>query len=105
MTRQKSSESKGNFTFIVDDKTVCRSFSDFRDPDNASRMRELLSMQKLYDSVSAKLLKDRNDFTSASILDRNRLYNEILQLEEQQHQLAQQIQFLEKEIRNNELSN
>ena len=105
MTRQKSSESKGNFTFIVDDKTVCRSFSDFRDPDNASRMRELLSMQKLYDSVSAKLLKDRNDYTSASILDRNRLYNEILQLEEQQHQLAQQIQFLEKEIRNNELSN
>lgn len=105
MTRQKSSESKGYFTFIVDDKTVCRSFSDFRDPDNASRMRELLSMQKLYDSVSAKLLKDRNDYTSASILDRNRLYNEILQLEEQQHQLAQQIQFLEKEIRNNELSN
>jgi len=105
MTRQKSSESKGNFTFIVDDKTVCRSFSDFRDPDNASRMRELLSMQKLYGSVSAKLLKDRNDYTSASILDRNRLYNEILQLEEQQHQLAQQIQFLEKEIRNNELSN
>lgn len=106
MTRQKSSESKkGNFTFIVDDKTVCRSFNDFRDPDNASRMRELLSMQKLYDSVSAKLLKDRNDYTSASVLDRNRLYNEILELEEQQHQLAQQIQFLEKEIRNNELSN
>ena len=105
IARQKRNESKGSFTFIVDDKTVCRSFNDFRDPDNASRMRELLSMQKIYDNVSAKLLKDRNDYPNASVLDRNRLYSEILELEEQQHRLALQIQFLEKEIRNNELSN
>lgn len=96
---------KDYFVFEIDDHTTYHQLSDFRDADNANRMRELLSMKKLYADLAASLEKDRNDYEQGSVPARNRLRNDILQQEEQMHQLAQQIRFLEKEIRNNELSN
>ena len=96
---------KDYFVFDVDDHTTYHQMSDFRDADNANRMRELLSMKKLYADLDASLEKDRNDYAQGSVPARSRLQTEILQQEEQMHQLALQIRRLEKEIRNKELSN
>lgn len=97
-------KTKDYFTFHVDDKTTYHNMRDFRDPDNATRMRELQSLKKVYDASLAKLNRERAEYAQASTIERKRVQGDLLEQEEQLHQLAQQVRQLEKEIRNRELS-
>lgn len=104
MANKPAAKPKDYFSFEVDDHTTYHHMRDFRDPDNATRMRELLSMQKMRSSMKDKLDRARNDYAQGTVLERNRLHPDIIEQEGQLHQLTQQIRFLEKEIRNKELS-
>lgn len=93
------------FVFVVDDQRTYTRLADFRNADNADRMRELLSMQQQAKVLQTALDKARAYFANASAAERADLRSEILQSEQQLEALQMQMQQTEKEIRNHEINN
>ena len=102
---QQPQADKGAFAFVINDHITYHRIQDFKDPDNASRINELQSMQRELAEIETTLKRLRENYAKASTAQRNQMRNQVLLTEQKQLQLSQQIHSLEKEIRNRELTN
>jgi hypothetical protein len=103
-TRENKSE-KGTFSFVINDQITYHRMQDFKDQENPNRMYELQNMQRQLAETDAALDKARTNYAKARASERPRLRTEILHNEKLQQTLLLQIKYLEKEIRNRELTN
>ena len=106
MNREVSSaditQSQKTFSFVLNDQKTATRMSDFRNPDDCDRMKEVLSIQAQLDALNISLQKARNFYAIASTNERMQLKNEILESEHQQEMLEIELEKLKKTIRNTE---
>lgn len=95
-------QSQPSFTFVINDQKIATQLADFRNPDNRSRMKEVLSIQAQLGALNTSLQKARNFYATATSQERKTLKNEILESEHQQEMLEEELGKLEKNIRNTE---
>lgn len=99
---QKEATSNGDFKFVVNDKTVYSRLSDFRTQEGRNMMQKLQTLKAQYANLSKALTNARNFYSTANAADRKALTSEILQSEQQLESLGNEINSLEKGIRNKE---
>ena len=94
--------SAGAMAFVINNRTIYTSLSDFRFDDNVTRYRQLLDLQTQKDQLERSLQVSRTVYQHAAADKRQQLCNDILRDETQLEQLRQDIHRLEKDIRNSE---
>ena len=99
---QKAATRKGDFEFVINDQTVYSRLSDFRTQEGRNMMRKLQTLKAQYANLSNALTNARNFYSTANAADRKALTSEILQSEQQLESLGNEINSLEKDIRNKE---
>lgn len=99
---QKEATSNGDFKFVVNDQTVYSRLSDFRTQEGRNMMQKLQTLKAQYANLSNALTNARNFYSTANTADRKALTSEILQSEQQLESLGNEINSLEKGIRNKE---
>lgn len=90
---------QSDFYFVVNDRIVYTSFSQFRHKESIDLVVQWLAKTKDKDTVSKQLEAKRRQYLSADASVRAALQPEILALEQQYEQLIPAISLLEKEIR------
>lgn len=90
---------KADFHFIVDDRIIYTTFSQFRHNESVKLAEQWLSKTKEKDNVSKQLDAMRMQYLSANVANKAALKQKILVLEEEYEQLVPAIKLLEKEIR------
>lgn len=100
-----SRQNKEDLCFFIDDNTVYHHLTDFKDPDNPSRMSELQNMQRELSEVELALQQARDKYVKVSKKQQEQLRDHIIKNEQKQLSLKRQIRDLQKEIRNREITN
>jgi hypothetical protein len=100
-----SRQNKEDLCFFIDDNTVYHHLTDFKDPDNPSRMSELQNMQRELSEVELALQQARDKYVKVSKKQQEQLRDHIIKNEQKQLSLNRQIRDLQKEIRNREITN
>lgn len=100
---RKKENNKGNkFLFIVNDRTIYRSLSDFKSPTGKKLFTELLSLKKNKENEKNALDEMRIRYSKSSNQEKKSLAANILKAEKEILSKEQQIQELEIKIRNAE---
>lgn len=101
-SEQKSNTGTNRMRFIINDRTIYTSVSDFRSKQNAERYEQLQSTKANLNALGKALDKARNYYATANGDERRELKDEIIKSEKQYESLEKQIRQTEKEIRNSE---
>lgn len=99
---KKKKNHKEDFVFVVNDKTIYRTLTDFRSKESMNKFNELQALKSRMGILEKALENARNYYSKASIQERTELKNEILKSEKQYEAMELQIKNTEKEIRNDE---
>ena len=101
LTRNDAVKAK-TFSFIVNDKTVYTSLSDFKSPKSRERLAKLQQMEKAAKDMADELDQMRRNYSAGYASAKKRLANGIISTEKKLEQLQNNIHEAEKEIRNAE---
>lgn len=101
LTRNDAVKAK-TFSFIVNDKTVYTSLSDFKSPKSRERLAKLQQMEKAAKDMADELDQMRRSYSAGNASAKKRLANGIISTEKKLEQLQHNIHEAEKEIRNAE---
>ena len=93
---------KSDFVFVVNDNVTYTSFSQFKNKRNAEKMKALLTASDKLNRLTSALETSRFNYAKASAAQKDVLSNEIRDMEQQMEELEQLISKQEKEIRNSE---
>lgn len=102
MSNTKAGYAVKSVDFVLNDNVTITRVSDFKNPDNADRFRELQQMQSRLQNLSEALESARNNYATAKGRERQNLQKEISYNERRVEDLQLQIRQLEKDIRNAE---
>ena len=100
--KRKSKVKAKTFSFIVNDKTVYTSLSDFKSPKSRERLAKLQQMEKAAKDMADELDQMRRSYSAGNASAKKRLANGIISTEKKLEQLQNNIHEAEKEIRNAE---
>lgn len=93
---------KGNFSFVINDRTIYTKLSDFRSSENANKFWQLQTIRQNMVALGNALEKARTYYATANAQERKTLKSEILASEQKYENLERQIKQTEKDIRNAE---
>ena len=100
---RKRQQVKGHdFTFVINDTTIYYHLSDFQNPGNVQRYRQLVSMRAQLAKLNQTLDNARQQYATSNEKKRIGLRRELADDERRQEELADSIRQLEKAIRNQE---
>ena len=91
-----------DFHFVINDEITYTRLADFKAPANIRLYEQLTVLQNRYNRLLSALARARDYYVTANQDERNELRPEILSSEQKQHELFNEIQQLEKNIRNAE---
>lgn len=103
-TGRKEQQNGSRMRFVINDRTVYTSVSDFRSEENVRKYEKLQTMTSQLKSLAAALDKARKYYGKANAAERKELKEEIMKSERQYESLEMEIRQTEKEIRNSENS-
>ena len=92
------------FQFVIDDQRTYTQLSDFRAPEAKEKMTQWLQLSKNVKTDIILLERLRDNYATASTSQRQQLAQTITKLESTHYPQLQQLQQLEKEIRNAEIA-
>ena len=93
-----------DFIFILDDNLTYHSLSDFTSVEAKKKFKVLLQMKNDSQFIYTELLEMRNTYMKAEVGHKKTMSPEMLDKEKRVKQLHQELQVLESEVRNLELS-
>ena len=95
---------QGSFTYIIDDVTVYHDVDDFKNPQAADMFQKWTELKRQYDADLARLNRQRDEYADASRLEKQRMTDQLLELEEKVLKTEQQIIRMENDIRTTEVN-
>jgi tetratricopeptide (TPR) repeat protein len=95
---------KGSFTYIIDDVTTYTDVDDFKCPEAAEMFRRWTDLKQEYESDLARLQKQRDDYADASRLEKERMTESLLELEQKVLETERQVITMENQIRTTEIN-
>ena len=95
---------QGSFTYIIDDVTVYHDVDDFKNPEAADMFKKWTDLKNQYDADLARLNRQRDEYADASRQEKQRMTNQILELEDKVLKTEQQIIRMENDIRTTEVN-
>ena len=95
---------QGSFTYIIDDVTVYHDVDDFKNPEAASMFQKWTDLKRQYETDLAKLNRQRDEYADASRMEKQRMSDQLLELEDKVLKTEQQIIKMENEIRTTEVN-
>ena len=95
---------QGSFSFMIDDFTTYHELSDFESKDAAQLFERWSELKKEYETNSAKLEKQRNDYNDASRQEKEKMRNLLLEFEDKVLKAESQIIKMENDIRTTEIN-
>ncbi len=101
--RKNKSRTGREFTFIINDDVTYTHLSDFKDPNNSGRYRQLMALNEHLRKINNVLEKARDAYTDADKEEKEDLEDGILASEKRCLELKEEIRLLEKAIRNYEI--
>ena len=95
---------QGSFTYIIDDVTVYHDVDDFKNPQAADMFQKWTELKRQYDADLARLNRQRDEYADASRQEKQRMTDQLLELEEKVLKTEQQIIRMENDIRTTEVN-
>ena len=102
MKARTTEEGGDRISFVVNDRTVYTSVSDFKSPANRQRFSKLCDMEKSAGKLAETLDAMRRKYSDGSPATKRQLSADIMKAEKQLETLEAGIRQMEKEIRNAE---
>ncbi|MBR1547322.1 MAG: hypothetical protein IJ637_01170 [Prevotella sp.] len=102
--RKRQQETGREFVFIVNDDITYTHLSDFKAPNNQRLYRQLIDINNNYHVITKRLSDLRQSYASAKGSKKDAQRKDILDREQKQYELFNQIQYIEKQIRNAEIN-
>ncbi len=100
---QETDESKGDFTLVIDDSATYHTLADFRSPEAKKLYQQLMQKEKDLRELTKELDGKRVAYASGNEAKKQGLAPSILELEKRTKQLAEEINALAKQVRNEEI--
>ncbi|MGN0233427.1 MAG: hypothetical protein ACI4B5_03270 [Bacteroidaceae bacterium] len=100
-----TTEQKGDFYFVVNDRHICQTLADFRNEKAREKMAWLLESRNECEKTAAELQKLRDQYANASRSSKVTLAPQIRILEAKLEQQKADLRVQEKQIRRMELNN
>ena len=97
-------EKKAAFTFIIDDFTDYHSLDDFKSPEARQLYISWGNKQEQLSKLSQQLEDKRTRYTQSSAVERRKMTDEILHMEQQYEQLETEVAAMPMNIRNLEIT-
>jgi len=95
---------QGSFSFIIDDLTTYHELTDFTSPDAAKLFERWNDLKVEYETDAEKLSKQRDDYANASLQEKARMKNQLLEFEDKVLKAEKQILKMENDIRTTEIN-
>ncbi len=95
---------QGSFTYIIDDVTTYHKLDDFKCPDAASMFQRWTELKDQYETDLARLNRMRDEYAEGSRMEKQRLTNQILELEQKVLETETQVIKMENDIRTTEIN-
>ena len=95
---------QGSFTYIIDDVTVYHDVKDFKNPEAADMFQKWTDLKRQYETDLARLNRQRDDYADASRMEKQRMADQLLELEDKVLKTEQQIIRMENDIRTTEVN-
>lgn len=95
---------QGSFSFLIDDFTTYNELSDFECPDAARLYERWREFKNQYDNENMKLSRLRDEYANGSRSEKQRLTDQILELEEKVLKLETQVLKMENDVRTTEIN-
>ena len=95
---------QGSFSYIIDDVTTYHNADDFKSPDASSMFQRWTEQKKQFETDLDRLNRLRDEYAEASRTEKQRMTNQILELEEKVLQTEQQVIKMENDIRTTEIN-
>ena len=95
---------QGSFTYIIDDVTVYHDVDDFKNPQAADMFQKWTELKRQYDADLARLNRQRDEYADASRQEKQRMTDQLLELEDKVLKTEQQIIRMENDIRTTEVN-
>lgn len=102
--KQTGVKKNDDFRFVVNDDHVYTTLSDFRNPENRDRMKQLQKMKQKFQQLDEELDKARRYYGKAPASERPVLRTEISDYEQEYQRMQTEIKQLERLIRQTEQS-
>ena len=95
---------QGSFTYIIDDFTTYHKLDDFKCADAASMFQRWTELKDQYETDLARLNRMRDEYAEGSRMEKQRLTNQILELEQKVLETETQVIKMENDIRTTEIN-
>ena len=95
---------QGAFTYIIDDVTTYDDVDDFKSPEAAEMFRRWTDLKKEYETELTRLNRLRDEYAEASRQEKERMTQQLLELEEKVLDTERQVIRMENEIRTTEIN-
>ena len=103
-SRETFKSKKSDFKFVVDDQLICYTLKDFKSVEARKAFKLMLQVESDKNNLLKDLERLRNNYITASSAQKKAMSPEILDKERRVLQLTEQLQSMEVEIRNMELT-
>ena len=95
---------QGSFTYIIDDVTTYNDVDDFKCPEAAEMFRRWTDLKKGYETDLSRLNNMRDQYADASRQEKERMTQQLLELEEKVLNTERQVISMENQIRTTEIN-
>ena len=95
---------QGSFTYIIDDVTTYHKLDDFKCADAAGMFQRWTELKDQYETDLARLNRMRDEYAEGSRMEKQRLTNQILELEQKVLETETQVIKMENDIRTTEIN-
>ena len=95
---------QGSFTYIIDDVTTYHKLDDFKCSDAASMFQRWTELKDQYETDLTRLNRMRDEYAEGSRMEKQRLTNQILELEQKVLETETQVIKMENDIRTTEIN-
>ncbi len=95
---------QGSFTYIIDDVTTYHKLDDFKCSDAASMFQRWIELKEQYEADLTRLNRMRDEYAEGSRMEKQRLTNQILELEQKVLETETQVIKMENDIRTTEIN-